>query len=269
MENHNLISYGQHYLQDKNILNCMINYSNLNITDVVLEIGAGDGRITKELAKRAKKVFSYEIDTRTKPILLGINKTFKNIEFIFENFLNAKFLEFNKIVASLPYQITEPFIHKIARLEFDSATLLVGKTFAKSLLTDKEVNCLSLFTKAYFNYEYLCDVAPECFNPPPKTYSAIIKLTPKEKKQLINDRALFVIRELYEQRDKKISNALREALIRYESLNGKVLTKRQSKNIISELFGNITLDCYLDQSSNDLIKTIYEKINLNASIKKC
>lgn len=62
----NIKSFGQHYLENEKYLLLLIESAELKKEDVVLEVGAGDGRITKRIAQQVKKVVSYEIDNSTK-----------------------------------------------------------------------------------------------------------------------------------------------------------------------------------------------------------
>ena len=260
-----IISYGQHYLESEEVKNCLIDSADLNKKDIVVEIGAGDGRITTKIADKAGKVISYEIDEKTRAVLEKLCKEKANITINFENFLTAKLPNANKIVASLPYQITEPFIEKIKNIDsLERVTLLVGKTFG--VLADKKkeqkISKLLLLVRCYFNGEYIQDVAKENFNPPPNTMSSIINLFPKNKKELINEPALFVMREIFEQRDKKVSNALREGIIRLYAEKGIIKTKRETKEFIKNYFEEGILDCYLEQMNNSQIEDLFNKMNV-------
>ena len=255
----NLISYGQHYLEDKKILDLLVLSANLEKTDIVLEVGAGDGRITAQLAKKVQKVISYEIDTGTQHELEILSKKFDNIEFVYRNFLQAKNLQhFNKIVSSLPYQITEPFIEKIKNLSIDTATLIVGKTFAKNVYINNPQSKLALLTNCFFYAEYVSDVDKKAFSPPPKTESAIIILKPKDKSSLLEVPELFLMRELFEQRDKKLKNAINESLIKFYKEKGIFLSKNQSKKITENYVKNLqNEDIYLEQMNNTQVNELY------------
>ena len=258
-----VISYGQHYLENEDIKKCLIESAKLNKNDVVIEVGAGDGRITNLIAEKVRQVVAYEIDEKTKDVLLQLQNKEKNIEIIFENFLTAKLPEANKIVASLPYQITEPFLEKIKLIKnLESVTLLVGKTFGKLANEGEkfEVTKLLLLLRCYFKSEYICDVSKENFNPPPKTISSMIHLLPKCKAELVEQPELFVMREIFQQRDKRVSNALREGIIRFYAEKGLVKTKRETKDLINQYFDAPELDEYLEQMNNQKIANLFNKL---------
>ncbi len=243
----NLINYGQHFLTNYEYFYTLISSADINKSDIVLEIGAGDGRLTKILSKFANKVISFEVDKRNKEYLL--KEKLKNVNFIFENYLeNKDNLIFNKIVSSLPYQITEPFIEKIINLDFDCATLIVGKRFAQACKNNNIIKS-ALITNCFFYVDVITEISPENFDPPPKVYSSIIKLTKRGKESL--DSYHYILRELFEQRDKKIKNALKEAIIRLYSLKNIVLTQKQSKELIIKFFKELPEEEYLYNCSNE------------------
>lgn len=230
--------------------------------DVVLEVGAGDGRITKRIAQQVKKVVSYEIDNSTKNELQEVKNEYYNVEIYFENFLKVKKLcKIDKVVASLPYQITEPFIEKIKDIPCQSITLIVGATFAKNVTNTFLHSKLALLTNCYFSAIKICDVPEDAFLPPPKTLSSIIKLIPKSKKELVDEGGLYILREIFEQRDKKIKNALQYSIIRFYNIKGILLTKRKCKKILKEYL--VTLrreDIALEQMTNKEIVAMYKYI---------
>ena len=254
----NLINYGQHYMIDETIFDKLIEESDLKPNDIVLEIGAGDGRLTKKLCSKCQKVISFEIDNRNKVELEKLN--LKNVIFYFCNFLDFSFpLSFNKIIASLPYQITEPFIEKISRLDFESATLIVGKKFAEGC-DKKKLTKNAIYTNCYFNVSYIQDVSPDKFDPPPKVYSSIIKLVKKSKNELLEEKSFFIFKQLFEQRDKKLKNALKESLIRYYQEKGEVLTQKESKAKISQIFTDEELDLYIENFTNQQYECLWKKV---------
>ncbi|MBR4999154.1 MAG: hypothetical protein IKY10_04660, partial [Clostridia bacterium] len=82
-------SLGQNFLFDKNLLRAIVGDGMVQEDDVVLEIGAGAGTLTGALAEKAKKVISFEIDNSLIPILNDVKNQHKNIEFHFQDFMDA------------------------------------------------------------------------------------------------------------------------------------------------------------------------------------
>ena len=254
----NLINYGQHYMIDETIFDKLIRESNLKSSDVVLEVGAGDGRLTKKISSICQKVISFEIDQRNKVELEKLN--LKNVTFYFCNFLDYSSLpSFNKIIASLPYQITEPFIEKISKLDFESATLIVGKKFAESC-DKKRLTKNAIYTNCYFNVSYIQDVSPDKFDPPPKVYSSIIKLVKKSNDELKEEKTYYIFKQLFEQRDKKLKNALKESLIRYYQEKGEILTQKESKAKITQIFSTEELELYIENFTNQQYENLWKKV---------
>ena len=259
-----LASYGQHYLNDTSVLDLLLKSANLSQSDNVLEIGAGDGRITRELAERVGWVYAYEIDSKTKSDLLSLSSQYKNVTIFWGNFLALPVPDdVSKVVASLPYQITEPFVEKMARTKVGTILLIIGKTFADHVCAEFPSTKLALLTNCYFFPKVISEINPESFSPPPRTMSVILSLQRKEKSVLANDTSMFLMRELFEQRDKKLTNALKEALIRLYQARGETLTQRESKSLIKEVSQKVQIDTNksIEQMKNSEIKTMFESLS--------
>ncbi|KZX17449.1 16S rRNA (adenine(1518)-N(6)/adenine(1519)-N(6))-dimethyltransferase RsmA [Methanobrevibacter filiformis] len=208
--------YGQNYLIDSFKRKKIINFANLNNEDTVLEIGSGIGTLSLEIAKKAKKLIAIEQD----PIIYNIlRKRIKdngidNIELINEDALNTDFPKFNKIVSNLPYQISSPITFKFLEYNFDLAILMYQKEFAKRMKVNVSTkNYSRLSAMLYFkgNVEFLDDLSPKAFFPPPKITSTVIKLTPKEKHpemSIINNEYTKIAKALFQHKKKKVINAL-------------------------------------------------------------
>ena len=112
---------GQNFLQDKNIIDKIVNAPIYGDNNLVIEIGPGAGSLTKKLLPKVDKAILYEIDTRLERILNKELAEYDNYTIIFDDFLNrdvnddlSKYCFDNLyIVANLPYYITTPIISKI------------------------------------------------------------------------------------------------------------------------------------------------------------
>ena len=115
--------FGQNFIIDENIINSIVNKSEIDEKTLVIEIGVGAGALTIKLADKAKCVLCYEIDESLKPILDDTLKDKTNVDIIYTDFLKADVLsDLNKydydklyVVANLPYYITTPIIMKLKR----------------------------------------------------------------------------------------------------------------------------------------------------------
>ena len=106
-------SFGQNFISDVNLLSAIVEDAEITSEDLVLEIGAGAGTLTREIALQAKKVISYEIDNNLKPILAERLGDLENLELRFADIMKVPADEINglgkfKVVANLPYYITTP-----------------------------------------------------------------------------------------------------------------------------------------------------------------
>ena len=183
-------SLGQNFLYDTNLLNAIVNDGDVSSEDVVLEIGAGAGTLTSALASKAKKVISFEIDNSLQDILLEKQAKYPNIEFHFQDFMEAKieglFEGRARVVANIPYYITTPIIFKlIDRLEmFKSIMVLIQKEVAERFASPcgtKEYGITSVILQSLFNVTIPRVIKKECFTPAPKIDSALCKLVPHYK----------------------------------------------------------------------------------------
>jgi len=188
-------SLGQNFLFDTNLLNAIVSDGDVESDDIVLEIGAGAGTLTKALANKAKKVLSFEIDSSLIPILEGRKKECPNIEFYFQDFMDAKieglFEGKARVVANIPYYITTPIVFKLVEHieKFKSIMVLVQKEVAErfaSIHGTKDYGITSVILQAIFEVTIPRIVRKECFTPPPKVDSALCKLVPHNKYKISN-----------------------------------------------------------------------------------
>ena len=237
----------QHFLIDKDVINSFIKVCNLSKDDVVLEIGPGDGTLTKLIAPKVKKMYVIEKDIRLKPYLDKIN----NIDVTYGSCLDVPFPKVDKIITSLPYSIIEPFIYKIIHEDFNELYMIMGKNYCDSVINNKITN-LSLLTNIYFDVYKYFDIYPDSFNPKPRVVSSLVKLTFKDK---LNEKDM-IFRNMYKLNDKLVKNALMESLIIV-----KGLTKRESKENISKLNINAEiLNKKFCMISNEELKNLYDKL---------
>ena len=127
----------QHFLTDRSIINAFIDASNLRINENVVEIGPGKGEISDTIARRVNHLTCIEIDRNLEHFINVLKDRHDNIDVIYGNALNVFIPDCNKIVSALPYSITEPFIEKLLRCNFDEAALIVGKRFADAVVENK------------------------------------------------------------------------------------------------------------------------------------
>lgn len=216
-------SLGQNFLTDQNVLDDIVNGSNVCEEDFVIEIGPGVGTLTKELLKKAKKVCAVELDSELIPILTEELKDFPNFELIHKDALKVDFNELIgeeksvKVVANLPYYVTTPIIARLLKegYKFKSLTIMIQKEVAERIASEpncKEYGALSILVQYYCDTEILRKVSPTCFIPQPKVDSIIIKLDRLDEPRVkVKDEELFfkIVRQSFNMRRKTLRNAIK------------------------------------------------------------
>lgn len=180
--------YGQNFLRDLETIEKLVAAGKPQKTDVYLEIGPGEGVVTQILAEEVARVVAVEVDADLIPNLKELSDSINNISIVDADILkiieDKKFFQeqkINKIIGSLPYQITSPLLHSLAKVSLTSslrvAVFLIQKEVAQKIgATSPGASYLSNFVQTYFNVEYVETVPREYFYPVPKVDGAIIKL---------------------------------------------------------------------------------------------
>lgn len=222
-------SLGQNFLINPTVCPRMAEACGADCDTGVLEIGAGIGVLTAELAKRAKKVVSLELDTRLIPVLAETLGEFSNVEVLNVDVLK---LDLNKLIddcfqgmhvavcANLPYYITSPVIMALleSRIPVDAVTVMVQKEAAARLCApvgSRDAGAVTVAVNYYAQAEKLFDVSAGSFMPAPKVDSSVIRLNiRKEPPVEVSDEKFFfrVIKAAFGQRRKTASNSLSAGL---------------------------------------------------------
>ena len=172
---------GQHFLTDKNVLEKMIETADISRNDVVVEVGPGIGIMTKELAKRAKKVYAIEIDPKIAEILSTICIQYPNLKIVRGDIrdFSPKGIGRYKVVANLPYYITSHVIKKFLeeKNKPETITILIQREVAERICAKPgRMSILAVAVQFYVIPEVKELVSPLAFFPSPKVYSAILKI---------------------------------------------------------------------------------------------
>ena len=215
--------FGQNFIVDENIIDSIVNKAQITKNTLVLEIGPGAGSLTYKLAKLAKNVICYEIDTTLKEILENNLREYNNVEIIYEDFLKANVLDKLKeydfkqlyVVANLPYYITTPILIKIIEdnILVDKIVVMVQKEVGdrfKAKPNSKDYNSLSVYLNYYFNVKKILDVSRNVFIPKPNVDSIVVEFTKKERKKLKDEQLFFkLVRDAFKQKRKNLRNNLK------------------------------------------------------------
>lgn len=216
---------GQNFLIDKNVLTSIADGSEVDSCTGVLEVGPGAGVLTAELASRAAKVVSVEIDSRLLPLLEYTLADFDNISIINEDILKVDLRaliseQFGdmpvRVVANLPYYITTPIIMAFLENEIPvkSLTVMVQKEVADRMVAKpggRDYGALTAAVNFYTHPSVICRAEPHCFMPQPKVASSVVHLEVADEPTVcVSDRALMfkIIKSAFGQRRKTLLNAL-------------------------------------------------------------
>jgi len=215
-------SLGQHFLNDKNVIKKIVDLGNLEEGEPVWEVGPGKGVLTEELLERKCDLTCFEIDDTLYDFL---EKRFSNkMKLIKRDVLKANWEEMFpestlKIVANLPYQITSPFLFRVAKYahKFSTVVVMIQKEVATRIsagIGTKDYGILSLKMQYYFTPQYEFTVKPHLFTPPPKVDSAVITLMPRLDRPVLENEKLFwqIIENAFGNRRKMLRRNLRQII---------------------------------------------------------
>lgn len=225
--------FGQNFLHDQNIIHKIVQSIRPQATDHIVEIGPGQGALTRHLLPACASLDAIELDRDLAAYLeqtLGSDPRF--------TLHQADVLKFDlatlgqaprslRIVGNLPYNISTPcmfhllrYPHLIADMTFMLQLEVVQRLAA--LPGDSHYGRLGLMMQYFCRVEHLFDVPPTAFVPAPKVTSAIVRLVPHETPPVqVDDVACLqdVIRIAFTQRRKTLKNSL-SALISEAELGG-------------------------------------------------
>lgn len=229
--------FGQNFISDANLLDKIVDLSGITNGDSVLEIGCGAGTLTKELCKKAKFVYGYEIDKTLQPVLAENLSGINNCEITFRDVMREKTADIEKhigesyvIVANLPYYITSPLVMKfIEQSENCKAIVImvqleVAERFCAAPATP-EYGAITAGINAVADCEKLLYVPREMFYPRPNVDSEVVKITFNKQKHDILSREIYreTVRAAFSSRRKTLANNLSQGL---------KISKAEAENLI-------------------------------------
>ena len=219
--------FGQHFLHDQNIIDLILRAIHPLPGDNLVEIGPGQGALTYPLLQRCKDLIAIELDRDLVPVLQREAKRYGNLEVI-----NADILEFDlaslgkdkkfRLLGNLPYNISTPLMFHVleSMSQIEDMHFMVQKEVALRIVAgpgNNNYGRLSVMLQYRCECQYLFDVGPGSFSPPPKVDSAVVRMTPlTEPAHDIGDEKVFsaIVQAAFGQRRKTISNSLRPQISR-------------------------------------------------------
>ena len=221
-------SLGQHFLRDENIARKIVASLDLPISGIapasgphpftrLLEVGPGGGALTKYLLELEGIDFkAVELDEEKIQYLQTTWPTLQG------KILHASILELEKpfegnfsVIGSFPYNISSQILFKLLDWKTDIGTVIgmFQKEVAQRVAAkegSKTYGVLSVLIQAFFRVEYLFEVHEQCFNPPPKVKSAVIRLIPTATPDFRDEKSFFLlVKTAFNQRRKTLRNAVK------------------------------------------------------------
>lgn len=219
---------GQNFLINEDVVNKIVDCSQIKKEDLVIEIGPGLGTLTKCLLEKAGKVICIELDTKMLQILEDRFSLYDNFELINNDVLKvdlksiiktekeSKKINNVKIVANLPYYITTPIIMKLLeeKLELESITVMIQKEVADRLIAipgKKDTGAITYSVYYYASSEGILEVPNSSFIPEPEVTSKVIKLNIRKEpivKPKDIEKMFKIIKYAFTQKRKTLLNSL-------------------------------------------------------------
>lgn len=243
--------FGQNFLVNKHTAEAIVHAGNVKNDQTIIEVGVGLGALTIPLAKQAKKVIGFEIDR-------GIIRFHEeeldlpaNVTLVHQDILKADFNEISqqvggplKILANLPYSISNPFIFKLIESfsVIDSATIMLQKEVGDRLMAEpncKDYGIPTVMLGCCATVTKLMTLKPGEFHPRPKIDSVVLNikfsdtlLNPENQEQPYNFKLVnTLVRTSFNQRRKTIQNTLSSAEL---FSSGTGIDKVRNKELTTE-----------------------------------
>ena len=218
--------FGQNFLHDKNIIDKIIRSINPKPTQNIVEIGPGQGALTYPLLEKLGHLNAVEIDRDLIQILNQQSSEYGNLTIHEGDALKFDFNQVSqtdsklRLVGNLPYNISTPiifhlleYIALIGDMHFMLQKEVVERMAAEP--NSKTYARLTVMLQWYCDVDYLFDIPPSAFNPPPKVTSSLVRLTPKVAPlTILNSKTQFskLVNRVFQQRRKTLRNTLKNYL---------------------------------------------------------
>lgn len=204
---------GQNFVVNSGLLQSMITYASVSEEDIVLEVGAGMGFLTRLLSQRCKQVIAVEVDPKLVKILRRQISGLDNVDLIEGDILSVLVPQFNKVVSTPPYSISSPLLFWLLEKKFDCAVLTFQREFAERLAAavgSKDYGRLTVAVYYLAEVDLLDPVPRSVFYPPPDVDSLVVRMRPRKPPFFVEDRKFFfdLVQRLFTQRNKKVRNAI-------------------------------------------------------------
>ena len=258
-------SLGQNFLNDKNVINKIVESADIDKDTLVIEIGPGGGAITELMVPKAGRAILYEADGRLEGHLKKLLSSNDNYEIVIGDFLKADLVRDLArysglkiyVVANLPYYITTPIIMKFVEecVLPEKFVIMVQKEVAYRLsakVGSRDYGSLTVFLIYYYDIRKLFDVSRNCFTPKPNVDSAIVEMKLKDNRLEVLDMNIFnkLVRDSFSFKRKTLRNNLKGYNL---GIVERILNKYGFE--LSVRAENLELDVFVD-IANELAKEV-------------
>jgi 16S rRNA (adenine1518-N6/adenine1519-N6)-dimethyltransferase len=235
-------SLGQHFLRDENICKKIVEALQQHSFTQLLEVGPGGGALTKYLIQLPGISFkAVELDQEKVDYLLNTYPVLQG-KIIHQSFLDLMppFQGSFTVIGNFPYNISTQILFHVLdwRQQIDAVIGMFQKEVAQRAAAphgSKTYGVLSVLIQAFFEVEYLFDVAEGCFNPPPKVKSGVIRLRPRKAVPPMRSEKEFttLVKTAFNQRRKTLRNACK-SLFDSATLSDPLFLKRAEQLSVEE-----------------------------------
>ena len=242
--------HDQHFLIDPNAVGRIADLEQVQ-GKKVLEIGPGNGILTRALLDRGAVVHAIELDgllceqlaeTFSEEIARG-QLTVRHGDAI-----RCEIPQFEITVSNLPYSASSKITFRLLDRGFNVAVLMYQAEFAERMVAKagtKDCGRLSIMVQTYAAVQQCFRLPPQCFSPRPQVHSMVVKIFPRDPIFSINDRRLYadVVRALFSHRRKTVRNGLRGSI---GSMLGEEWVKRAIAVMPEEILSSRPEELYLE-----------------------
>ena len=216
-------AFGQNFLIDRSILMKIVEAAEIDADDEILEVGAGTGVLTRELAQRARRVVAVELERDMLALLAKTTSFNSNVELIARNLLFLNPVEVfgqapYKLVANLPYYITAPTFRHFLESANPPRILvvMVQQEVAQRIVAQPgDLSVLAISIQFYGQPRIMAQVPASSFYPAPKVDSAILRVDLHEQAPLspVERESFFrLVQAGFSERRKQLHNSLTHGL---------------------------------------------------------
>ena len=215
---------GQHFLRDAGVARAIVDLLAPAASDLVVEIGPGEGALTEHLARRAGRVVALEVD---RDLIDRLRRRLTSVEVLEADARTWDYGALARpaggrvlVAGNLPYSVGKPILQALvdARTAIDTMAVMLQLEVAErvaALPGSKTYGSLSILTQVYCDVRVALRVPPGAFRPPPKVESAVLQLRPLAEPRVEPAelrRFHAVVRAAFAQRRKTLANALAAGL---------------------------------------------------------